>query len=180
MKSFAEALSTPEMGRLIAASLERDERRSEEALRWLLGDEEYERMRRSVEADQAAGRFVGVQTTPSPGAGWDPIGGRPVSPDLEASAAHGVGSTRMERTSPCVRGDGCVLPDGHQDLCQRSDGSVILRRRPVAADGSAAELGRALVIAATMCLKMGNNEDAVALVELYIRLVEIHADARVG
>lgn len=94
MKSFAEALSTPEMGKLIAASLERDEKRSEEALRWLLGDEEYERMRRSVEADQIAGRFVGVQATPSPGSGWDPIGGRPVSPDLEASVAHGVGSTR--------------------------------------------------------------------------------------
>ena len=65
MKSFAESLSTPEMGKLIAESLERDEKRSEEALRWLLGDEEYERMRRSVEVDQITGRFVGVPTTPS-------------------------------------------------------------------------------------------------------------------
>lgn len=179
MKSFAESLSTPEMGKLIAESLERDEKRSEEALRWLLGDEEYERMRRSLESAQIADRFVGVLTTPSPGAGWDPIGGQPVSPDLGASAVHGVGSTRTERSSSCSRGDGCALPDGHQDLCQRGDGSVILRRRPVEADGTAAELGRALVVAATMCLKLGNNEDAVALVELYLRLVEIHADARV-
>lgn len=104
MKSFAEALSTPEMGKLIAASLERDEKRSEEALRWLLGDEGYERMRRSVEVDQIADRFVGVPTTPSPGSGWDPIGGRPVSPDLEASATHGVGSTPSQpiETKPHV------------------------------------------------------------------------------
>lgn len=264
MKSFAEALSTPEMGKLIAASLERDEKRSEEALRWLLGDEAYEQMRRSVEVDQIADRFVGVPATPW----WEPIGGRPISPDLEASATHGVGSTpsqptetkprvprvgdwvrvvhgepphewigstghvtldlhgvegreakpwnvridgvpkyaphlgagpviafgddeieviddgvgstRTVKSSPCVREDGCILPDGHQDHCQRSDGSVILRRRPIVADGTAAQLGRALVATATMNLQLGNNGDAVTLVELYIRLVEIHADARVG
>lgn len=176
MKSFAEALSTPEMGKLIAASLERDEKRSALALRWLLGDDEYERLRRDVQVN----KIVDFATQGGSLIASVPHAGDQVSSDPEVLAAHGVGSTRTERSSPCVRGDGCVLPDGHQDLCQRSDGSVILRRRPVEADGTAAELGRALVVAATMCLKQGNNDDAVALVELYIRLVEIHADARVG
>ncbi len=154
MKSFAEALSTPEIGKLIAASLERDEKRSEEALRWLLGDEGYERMRRSVEVDQVMDhisstsmpsidpkfthhwtpspseelemqcrrehdRFIGVTTTPSPGSGWDPIGGRPISPDLEASATHGVGSTRTPgaldsmQVSPTVGSTNGELLDVH-------------------------------------------------------------------